>query len=106
MDKVAAKRGRQHNFHGFKLIFLKALGAEFIVYRVEGRSGEFLDYSTRRFLRKYKWTAEGGFYGEPDVDPEEPDDDDVVDVDNGCLTQVQADTEKERFDALRAVSIH
>lgn len=103
MEKVVAKPGCQHKFRGLKLIFLKALGPEFIVYRAESRSGEFLDYAVRKFLRKYGWTAEGRFYSKPNEDPEEPEDDDD---DNGCLTQAGADIEKEQFDALRVVSIH
>lgn len=98
----AASRGRQNKFQGLKLAFLNALGAEFVVYRAEGRSGEFLDYSVKRFLRKYGWTAKGGFYSEPAEDPEEPDDDDG---DEGCLTQAEADAEKERFDVLRTVRL-
>lgn len=104
MDTVIVKRGRQHKFSGLKLTFLKGLGAEFLIYRAEGRSGAFLDYAVRRFLRKYGWTVEGGFYCEPDEDPEEPDDVDV-NVDDGCLTQVGADIEQDRFTELRGVSI-
>lgn len=100
MDADASQRGRKNKFTGLKLTFLTALGPEFIVYRAEGRSGAFYDYAARRFLRKYTLKAKGDFYSEAVEDPDEPDDDD-----DGCPTQAEADAQKLRYDALRAVSV-
>lgn len=104
MDTVVTQSGPKNKFKGLKLAFLKALGAEFIVYRAESRSGAFYNYAVRRFLRRYGLKSEGDFYSELAEDPDNDDDD--ADADDGCLTQAEANAQKERFDDLRVVSIH
>lgn len=97
-----SKRGSKGKFTGFKLAFLHLLASEYEAWRVEGRSGSFYDYATRRFLRKY---GTGDFHLNPAEDEPEADVDDD-EVDSGCTTEPEAVESQAKFDELRGVSIH
>lgn len=96
-------RGRKNAFTGFKFAFLTLLAAEYVVWRAEGRSGPFYDYVVGRFFRKFGYTTEGDFTDDPAEDPVELSGVDGVLL--GCRTQAEADMYKERYDALRTVSL-
>lgn len=103
-----AKRGQKNYFRGFKLAFLNLLAVEFHRYQAEGRPGEFYDYVTKRFFKKFGFAKTGEFNIEPAEDPLEGlgDIDDDLDENGGCTTEAEAKEYRARFQLLRDVSVH
>lgn len=101
-----AKRGNKHYFRGFKLAFLNMLAIKFQQYVAEGRPGDFYDYATKWFFRKFGFTLTGKFNIEPAEDPAEQGVDNDVDENGGCTTEAEAKVYRARFQELRDVSFH
>lgn len=101
-----AKHGNKNYFRGHMLAFLNLLAVEFHRYQAEGRPGQFYDYVTHRFFRKFGFTVTGEFNIDPLEDPIEEGIDDDVDENGGCHTEEEAKIYRARFKLLREVSIY